>query len=207
MAKSWRQNLVFFSCSLALVTTLQGCGETDINEDVSPQGTIPLDKISLGSPESSLREAVITFVKDPSAQARAGGKTQYLSREKTAAGGQYMVQCKDGAVFQISILHTDKPVAKETALVELKKILPPECPAQSKVDEGTIKETYYYGNDYTGELDLCPPATAQAGKVTALCATNVGQLQKSILNIEEEKAELKPLVEEAKKNQGRPTVQ
>lgn len=176
---------------------LSGCSESYINEDVSPQGTISLEKITLGAPESSLREAVITFVKDPSALACAGGKTQYLSREKTPAGGQYVVQCKDGSVFQISIKH-DTSVAKDTALVEMKKLLPADIPPQSRVDEGTASETYYWGSDYNGELKLSQTTKTASSGVSNICVTNLIALQKSQKDLAAERAERKPLVEEAK---------
>lgn len=187
-----------FSQALIALIALSGCSESYINEDVSPQGTISLERITLGAPESSLREAVITFVKDPSALACAGGKTQYLSRDKTPAGGQYMVQCKDGSVFQITVKH-DTPVAKDTALVEMKKLLPADIPPQSRVDEGTASETYYWGSDYNGELKLSPTAkpTGSPG-VRDICVTNLIALQKSQKDLEAERAARKPLVEEAK---------
>ncbi|MDP3507659.1 MAG: hypothetical protein Q8T09_06680 [Candidatus Melainabacteria bacterium] len=174
------------------VAIMCGCTQTESNE-VTPQGTIALEKITLGVPESTLKEAMVTFVKDPSATANAGGKSQYLSREKTAAGGQYMVQCKDGTVFQISEIFTE-PTSKEPAAIELGKLLPAGAPEQSRVEEKLTSDVYYYGSDYTGELSF---KDAQKSQVTSLTSTNILLAASAQKATAAEKEALKPLVDKA----------
>ena len=169
-----------------------GCTQTESNE-VTPQGTINLEKITLGVPESTLKEAMVTFVKDPSANANAGGKSQYLSREKTAAGGQYMVQCKDGTVFQISEIFTE-PSSKEPAVIELRKLLPAGAPEQSRVEEKLTSDVYYYGSDYTGEISF---KDAKKSQVTSLTSTNILLTDSAQKATAAEKEALKPLVDKA----------
>lgn len=176
-------------------TIVNGCSQGDINE-VTPQGTIALEKITLGTPESTLKEAMVSFVRDPSAGANAGGKSQYLSREKTTAGGQYMVQCKDGTVFQISQVFAETPTSKEPAVIELRKLLPTGAPEQSRVEEKTTTDVYYYGSDYTGELNY---KDAKKTQITNLTATNIQSLKEAENATQETKEELKPLVEKARK--------
>jgi len=173
---------------------MTGCTQGENNE-VTPQGTIALEKITLGIPESTLKEAMVTFVRDPSAQASAGGKSQYLSRPKTTAGGQYMVQCKDGTVFQISEVFAETPATKEPAIIELRKLLPTGAPEQSRVEEKATSDVYYYGNDYTGELNFKDTTKAQ---IVSLTVTNIQTLRDAEKASEATKEQLKPLVEKAR---------
>ena len=177
--------------------TMTGCTQGENNE-VTPQGTIALEKITLGIPESTLKEAMVTFVRDPSAQASAGGKSQYLSRPKTTAGGQYMVQCKDGNVFQISEVFAESPTSKEPAVIELRKLLPTGAPEQSRVEEKATSDVYYYGSDYTGELNYKDATKAQ---IVNLTATNIQSLKDAEKATEVTKEELKPLVDKARKTE------
>ena len=176
--------------------TMTGCTQGETNE-VTPQGTIALEKITLGIPESTLKEAMVSFVRDPSAQASAGGKSQYLSREKTTAGGQYMVQCKDGTVFQISEVFAETPTSKEPAVIELRKLLPSGAPEQSRVEEKATSDIYYYGSDLIGVMNYKDGKKAQ---ITNLTATNMLTLKEAEKATEAAKEELKPLIEKARKN-------
>lgn len=179
---------------MVLATAIMtGCTQGENNE-VTPQGTIALEKITLGIPESTLKEAMVTFVRDPSAQASAGGKSQYLSRPKTTAGGQYMVQCKDGNVFQISEVFAETPTSKEAAVIELKKLLPPSAPEQSRVEEKTTSDIYYYGTDYTGELNFKDGKKVQ---VINLTTTNVLTLEDAKKATATEKEEIKRQLKKA----------
>lgn len=175
---------------------MTGCTQGDSNE-VTPQGTIALEKITLGIPESTLKEAMVSFVRDPSAGANAGGKSQYLSREKTTAGGQYVVQAIDGTVFQISEVFAETPTSKEPAVIELRKLLPTGAPEQSRVEEKATSDVYYYGSNYTGELNFKDTTKTQ---ITNLTATNVQSLNDAEKASQLAKEELKPLVETARKN-------
>lgn len=152
-------------CSLlctGLVSLSLGACETlsDPDNGVSVKGTLPLSAVKLGMNEATIKEALITFERDPSAAANAGGKSQYLSRETTPAGGQYVVQCKDGAVYQVAIIYKT-PINKEAAQSLFKNLLPPDAPPQSRVDDQNLKaqlprEDYYFGDDYLIELGLAP---------------------------------------------------
>lgn len=183
---------VFMVFTAAIMTS---CTQGENNE-VTPQGTIALEKITLGVPESTLKEAMVTFVRDPSAQANAGGKSQYLSRPKTTAGGQYMVQCKDGTVFQISQVFAETPTSKEPAVIELRKLLPVGAPEQSRVEEKTSSDVYYYGSDLTGELNF---KDAKKTEVVNLTATNIQTLKDAEKATEATKEEMKTQVEKARK--------
>jgi hypothetical protein len=176
-----------------LPLALSGCAASD--DEVTPQGTIALDKITIGSSENLLKEAMITFVRDPSALASAGGKSQYLSREKTSAGGQYIVQCKDGVIFEISELFTDRLIAKDAATVQLKALLPKGAPDQSRVEEKSDSEIYYFGSDYTGELIF---KDAKKELATRLTTCNIQLDAKAEQAVNAEKAERKPLVDKAR---------
>ncbi len=174
--------------------SLTGCSQAENNE-VTPQGTIALEKITLGMPESTLKEAMVTFVRDPSAAANSGGKRQYLSRTKTAAGGQYMVQCKDSTVFQISEIFAEQPTDKEAAVIELRKLLPVGAPEQARVEEKATSDIYYYGSGYTGELSF---KDAKKSAVTSLTSTNLLLTAKAEAATTAEKEARKPIVEKAR---------
>ncbi len=176
-------------------TIMAGCTQV-ANNEVTPQGTIALEKITLGVPESTMKEAMVSFVRDPSAGASAGGKSQYLSREKTTAGGQYMVQCKDGNVFQISQVFAETPTSKEPAVIELRKLLPTGAPEQSRVEEKATSDVYYYGSDLIGELNF---KDAKKTQIVNLTATNIQAMKDAEKATEAAKEELKPLVEKANK--------
>ncbi len=192
---SFRKELANSVLLVFTATILAGCTQV-ANNEVTPQGTIALEKITLGIPESTLKEAMVSFVRDPSAGANAGGKSQYLSREKTTAGGQYMVQCKDGTIFQISEVFADTPTTKEPAAIELRKLLPPNAPEQSRVEEKATSDIYYYGSDLIGELNYKDSKKAQ---ITNLTATNMLSLRDAEKATKASKDKLKPIVEEAQK--------
>lgn len=178
---------------VGVTAVLTGCSQGQTNE-VTPQGTIPLEKIRVNGPESTIKEAMVSFVRDPAPTASAGGKTQYLSREKTTAGGQYMVQCKDGVVFQISEMFAETPTTKEPAILELRKLLPADAPEQSRVEDKGSSEIYYYGSLYTGELNF---KDSKKAEVTSLTSTNLDALAKAQSTTALDKADLKPLVDKA----------
>ncbi|MBX9877930.1 MAG: hypothetical protein K2Y22_05680 [Candidatus Obscuribacterales bacterium] len=124
----------------------------------TPQGTIALDAVRVGMPETTFKDAILTFVQDPNGS--VAGKVQYLSRGRDANGGQYMVQCKDGRCFGLLVYQQEQPLSKEQALATLEKLFPTDKPTQSKVDDqqvkagnvGTPTETIFFGDDYKGEL-------------------------------------------------------
>lgn len=199
MNESFNRVLANFAALLVVASTtalLGGCAGGEENE-VTPQGTIALDKITIGSSENVLKEAMITFVRDPSALASAGGKSQYLSREKTSAGGQYIVQCKDGVVFEISENFADKFISKDAAAVQLKALLPKGAPDQSRVEEQNNSEIYYFGSEYTGELTF---KDAKKEQVSSLTTRNVQLQAQAQEALAAEKIERKPLVDKARQS-------
>jgi len=192
---------------VAVSSTISGCSEEDPDLDnaVTTQGTVPLDTIKLGTPDQVFQEALVTFVRDQSAQANSGGKRQYLSRGD-AEGGQYMVQVKEGSCFEIMVLYKDKPVSREAAEQAMKKLLPDGAPAQSRVDDSSLAQTggkgqdfhaiYYFGDDYLGDLAFVDKS---GNRVKSLKVSNISLLKQAQIDSQAVKDRLKPVVENAKK--------
>src|ERR1700730_10240676 len=79
----------------ALITSSCISANDSGTTSVTPQGTVPLEKVRAGMPESIFKSARITFAVDTHPAASQGGKTQYISRVFTDKNGQYMAQCRD----------------------------------------------------------------------------------------------------------------
>ncbi|MBX9695087.1 MAG: hypothetical protein K2Z81_22065 [Cyanobacteria bacterium] len=142
-----------------VVVSLTGCAGAGDKGAVTPKGTVSLDELKVGIPESLVQEAVLTFVKDDKPQAKAGGKSQYLSRTKDSRGGQYIAQCKDGNCYLMQAYYSEAPITKDQALETIKAMLPQVAPPQSKVDDSQVtqhkdmpKERIFYGEDYVAEI-------------------------------------------------------
>lgn len=155
--------------------TLTGCGSANNNAAVvpTPQGTISLDLVKVGMPESTFKDAILTFVPDPDPRASVGGKTQYLSRTKDANGGQYVVQCFGGTCRQVLVYYMDRPVSRETAMTVLKTLFPADAPQSLQVDEKGLKEStpvakVTLSDSYKGEL-IC--ADKEGNQVKIVQAT------------------------------------
>ena len=140
---------------------LTACGESKWGQNGArtPQGTINLDGLKVGVPENVIKEAVLTFVLDDKPAAKAGGKSQYLSRSKDSNGGQYVAQCIGGSCYRLDALYDSAPIPKEKALETVKNMLPADAPPQSKVDDSELNkagappvESIYYGTDYSVSL-------------------------------------------------------
>jgi len=174
-----------------LALALAGCGSGNSGvPSATPQGTLPLDSVKVGMPESVFQDAILTFVPDP--KGSMGRKVQYLSRSFDAKGGQYVVQCRDGKCFGVQIYHVNNSPTRQIAFESLKQLFPPDLPAQSKTEEKIYPsnptcpvEIIYFGDNYKGELTYSdknkktvyiisawmpgakkPPATSQAGSGT-----------------------------------------
>lgn len=175
---------------------------------VSIEGTVPLSQINLSTFESALKEARISFEPDLSPSATVGGNSQYLSRERTASGGQYVVKCRDGSAFRIDVIYANEPVPKEAALALGKNLLPKDCPPQSRVDDSALRqgapagqepvEIYYFGDDFLLELAYSGKGS---DKVRCVTATNLSLVKKSIEDVAADTAARKILIEEAKKRE------
>lgn len=156
---SGRKALTTASLILLCALGLSGCGgqQSTTAPSATPQGTVELSQIKVGMPESTFRDAVITFVPDPLGS--TGGKTQYLSRTVDANGGQYIIQCRDGRCFQIQV-SLNPPAPKEKATQIMKDLIPAEAPAEGKVETSSEKvgktayaiETHSMGSDFRGQL-------------------------------------------------------
>jgi hypothetical protein len=158
-------------CSILLFTA---CAKrAGSGSGVTAQGTINLDAVKAGMPESTFTEAKITFAPDLRPAASSNGKTQYLSRSSTAKKGQYVVECKDGFCFWLEVKYPEKePITKEEALETLKQLLPIDAPPQTKVDDSLLsksppQEIYEYADKYTGMLEYTDKTGAKVASVSA----------------------------------------
>jgi hypothetical protein len=205
--KAFGAGLILLLPLLLSVTTLIGCSEENLDQDngVTTQGVVDLATIKLGTPDQVFQEAVVTFVRDQSARANSGGKRQYLSR-CNMQDGQYVVQVKDGACFEITILYKDKPIAREAAEMAIKKLLPEGAPAQSRVDDTSLNQSasapnqnygaiYYFGDDYLGDLSF----TDKSGSlVKSLKVSNISLFRQAQADSQAQKESLRPLVDKEK---------
>jgi len=151
-----RVTSLLLTSALLVALGAAGCGSgSSVTPTATKQGTVNLEALKVGMPETTIKEAILTFVPDP--KGSIAGKNQYLSRTPNANGGQVIAQCKDNQVFGLQIYHQNKPVGKEVAIASLKQLLPSDVPPQSKVDDAGLKsaipvEVYWFGDDYRGEL-------------------------------------------------------
>lgn len=137
----------------AMITT--SCISPDVDSNttqVTPQGTVELEKIRAGMPENVFRSARITFAVDTKPEASKGGKTQYISRTYTAKNGQYLVQCKNDKCALLQVLYKE-PVAKEDVMPTLAGLVPADAGEETAVDDAVLKnpktpmatEFHYFG--------------------------------------------------------------
>lgn len=168
--------------SILLSTVLSSCVQTGDGTGVAvtPQGTISLDKCKAGMPESVYKNAMLTFILDPTPGASLNGKSQYVSRKPDANGGQYVAQCKDDKCFELDVLYKDKPVSKEVALQTLGTVIPGDAQPQSRTDDRQLQDAkkfpqpmqlYVYGDNQYGAL-LCF-TDSKADHVSQIKAFNV----------------------------------
>lgn len=172
--KQYKSLSLIALAAIACATMNTACSSSKDTAAVpTPQGTIPLESVRVGMPETTFKDAILTFVPDPNGNIL--GKVQYLSRGRDANGGQYLAHCKDGRCFGLLVLHKEQPISKEQALSTMEKLFPTDKPAQSKVDDQQLKagnvetptETFYFGDNYKGELIY----TDKSGsKVKYVCA-------------------------------------
>ncbi|HEY9785666.1 MAG TPA: hypothetical protein V6D17_09715 [Candidatus Obscuribacterales bacterium] len=190
--------------TIAAAALIQGCGTQGNVNPVTPQGSIPLESLTVGLPEDTVKSAILTFVVDPNPTASVGGKTQYNSRTYDAQGGQYIVNCKDGKVFQVQVMYPTNPITKEQALVTMKKLLPATAPAQTRTKEGKKgqpKEMYFFG-DYRCDLVFSDDTKSKVSVITAhdTTATKDGKAEKEAGEDKGKKTpEAKPTADEGSK--------
>lgn len=142
--------VILSSLSLSACTT-GATPQASVNK-----GTVQLEAIRVGTPETVFKEAMITFVQDPLGSSY--GKNQYLSRLPDANGGQYVIQAKNDVCYEVDVVHQGKSVPKEVALETMKRLLPANVKAdQPLIDKSTMKastpvETYIFDTNYIGQI-------------------------------------------------------
>lgn len=184
---------------LAACESYQSLEEDGVTRD----GVMPLQKVRIGLADGALQDASVTFVRDVSAVANVGGKRQYLSRERTPGGGQYVIQCLDGACYAITILYLTA-IAKDPAFELSKTLLPADAPPLARMDDSGMKsanpsdwhENYYYGEEYLVTLDF---ADKKGTLVKSINAMQLSTLKTMSQRAEEDKKARQPLVEAAQK--------
>lgn len=138
--------------ALLSTITLSACSSGGTNgtpQAAVNKGTVPLEAIKVGCPESVFKEALITFIPDQTGTTKE--KNQYLSRFTDPSGGQYVVQAKDDISFEVAIVHRDKTLTKEQAMATIKRLLPTNVTAEPvlvKAAKATGVETYKVGTGY-----------------------------------------------------------
>lgn len=150
---------LFTGAAISIALTLSACGKGNEGQQVY-KGAMALENVKVGVPESVFKEAILTFVKDPNPNASAGGKTQYVGRQNSAKGGQYLAQCKKDRCYLVQVYYMQNPVTREEAMDTLKQLLPGDAPEQSKVDDSALKEkklaepneVISFGDAYLGEF-------------------------------------------------------
>src|SRR5579885_2337881 len=117
-----KQAVVLAGLSSLCAIAMTGCSSSEpVATKATPQGTIDLSQCKVGMPESTLKDALLTFV--PDTAGRVNGKVQYISRGTNADGGQYLAQCKKDRFFEIQVIYNEAPVTKEVALKALHDML------------------------------------------------------------------------------------
>jgi hypothetical protein len=173
--KSARTSRSILFLALAAVCSLQmGCGSGSAGDPVvgTKQGTVNVEGLKVGVPESIIKDAVLTFVLDEQQAAKSGGRNQYLSRSKDSKGGQFSAKCKDGNCFRLEAIN-EPPITKEQALDTLKKMLPdaagePTLKAASAKNADESVEKYECGENYGGEFVLTEPKSDKVKLVAAI---------------------------------------
>jgi hypothetical protein len=135
-----------------------GCASTHTTPTTSglPRGYLAFENVKVGISEENVKRAIFSFAPDP--KGKLGNKTQYLSRNSDAQGGQYLVQCRNNQVYEVQVYHLAKPVSKVIALNTLKTLLPPEAQSEPAPKEDAQKnaksgsELYHFRGTYGGEL-------------------------------------------------------
>lgn len=173
--KNARELSKVLACAGASAFVLSACISVDTNSNttaVTPQGTVDLDKVRAGVPETVFKQARITFAVDTHPEASAGGKTQYLSRTYNAKHGQYVAQCKDDRCYELQVIY-DPPVPRADGLATMAQILPPDAPAETSVDDTVLKspknpralDIHYFGNKYLGIITYADKTGSQVKMV------------------------------------------
>lgn len=164
-------------CLLLCLCASSACTRGNDNPS-AVQGSVPLEMLKVGMPETVFKNAILTFAVDTNPTAGAGGKTQYDSRTYNSKGGQYLAQCRADKCFELQVYYVKNPISKEEALETMKQMLPAEATSESKVDDSQIKsesmaqptEFHYFG-DYRGELIYTDKSATKVAVVNVIDTT------------------------------------
>lgn len=168
------QVLQVAAIAISVALTASACGKGNAGQQVY-KGAMALENVKVGVPETVFKEAILTFVKDPNPAASSGGKTQYVGRQNSAKGGQYLVQCKKDRCYKVQVYYMQNPVTREEAMDTLKQLLPPDTPEQSTIDTAGMKndsepnEIVSYGDAYTGQFIYTDKNSGKVKIVNAIC--------------------------------------
>lgn len=149
---------------LACLLFIQACTGTQ-NQNTPAKlkrGYLEFELVKVGIPEENVKKAIFSFAPDPNGT--LGDKTQYLSRNLDANGGQYLIQCRNNLVYEVQVYHLKKPVTKDVAMATLKNLLPQEArpdqpPAQNPDKQKPSSECLRFAGTYEGELVYANPAS------------------------------------------------
>lgn len=131
--------VIAFAGASAMITTSCISPDVDTNTtQVTPQGTVELEKIRAGMPENVFRSARITFAVDTKPEASKGGKTQYISRTYNAKNGQYLAQCSKDKCVLLQVLYKE-PIAKADAIPTIATLVPADAGEETFVDDIVMK--------------------------------------------------------------------
>jgi len=165
--KRTNSNVALAAMSVFSMLVLGACGikHGAGNSGGSNQGSIDLDAVKVGMPESTFTDAKITFAPDP--QAPINGK--YSSRRPNAQKGSYEVKCKDGRCFWLRVKYPEKEsISKEEGLAALKLLIPGDAPPESKVDDSANPLVLFdYGNKCTGVVEYTDKDDTKVSEVSA----------------------------------------
>lgn len=147
-----------FAClsvaAAAFVLSACGSGEGGAPRTTS-QGTVSLDSVKVGLPESVFKDSVLTFV--PKEKAPDSKVTEYMSRTFNKNGGQVVAQCQDDQCGRIMVFHVEKPISKAAAEETMKALLPAvagESPKSNRDKNDGQKpiDKYEFEGGYKGSL-------------------------------------------------------
>lgn len=175
-------------CLFVCLSVLCACARQGNDNPSAVQGSVPLETLKVGMPETVFKNAILTFAVDTNPTATAGGKTQYDSRTYNSKGGQYLAQCKGDKCFELQIYYGKNPISKEEALENVKQMLPSDAPAEpTKVDDSQVKsksvtqptEVHHFG-DYTGELIYTDKSATKVAVVNVIDTTSGGSSSRKV---------------------------
>ncbi len=149
-------NILLAVSTAVLFTSACKKSSTSQSALTQPRGYLAFEYVRVGIPEENVKKAIFSFA--PDSKGTFGGKDQYLSRKSDKFGGQYIVQCRDGQVYEIQVYHLASPVSHTAALATLKQLLPADLTnlplSASKPDAKQQSGTEHYNIGPSCSADL-----------------------------------------------------